>query len=107
LIELYAGNNLIKNIRDIFHLKPLSNLLILDLWGNPICHEAEKYRLFIIYHLKALRAFDGYAVEIQESGEARETFGGKLTPDFIVEKLGHSNFSGKYLFKKTNFYRCS
>jgi hypothetical protein len=29
-----------------------------------------------------------------ESGEARETFGGKLTPDFIVEKLGHSNFSG-------------
>jgi hypothetical protein len=28
-----------------------------------------------------------------ESGEARETFGGKLTPDFIVEKLGHSNFS--------------
>jgi hypothetical protein len=37
----------------------------LDLWGNPICHEAEKYRLFIIYHLKALRAFDGFAVEIQ------------------------------------------
>jgi hypothetical protein len=80
----------------------------LDLWGNPICHEAEKYRLFIIYHLKSLRAFDGFAVEIQgkiiykkkkiyftflESGEARETFGGKLTPDFIVEKLGHSNFS--------------
>ncbi|CAF3420460.1 unnamed protein product [Rotaria sp. Silwood1] len=93
LIELYAGNNLIKNIRDIFHLKTLSNLLILDLWGNPICHEAEKYRLFIIYHLKALRAFDGFAVEIQESGEARETFGGKLTPDFIVEKLGNSNFS--------------
>ena len=30
---------------------------------------------------------------ILESGEARETFGGKLTPDFIVEKLGHSNFS--------------
>ncbi len=80
----------------------------MDLWGNPICHEAEKYRLFIIYHLKSLRAFDGFAVEIQgkiiykkkkiyftflESGEARETFGGKLTPDFIVEKLGHSNFS--------------
>ncbi|UJR26994.1 hypothetical protein I4U23_008301 [Adineta vaga] len=93
LIELYAGNNLIKNIRDIFHLKTLSNLLILDLWGNPICHEAEKYRLFIIYHLKSLRAFDGFAVEIQESGEARETFGGKLTADFIVEKLGHSDFS--------------
>ncbi|CAF3540202.1 unnamed protein product [Adineta steineri] len=93
LIELYAGNNLIKNIRDIFHLKTLSNLLILDLWGNPICHEADKYRLFIIYHLKTLRAFDGFAVEIQESGEAREAFGGKLTPDFIVEKLGHSDFS--------------
>ncbi|CAF3373605.1 unnamed protein product [Rotaria socialis] len=93
LIELYAGNNLIRNIRDIFHLKTLSTLLILDLWGNPICHEVEKYRLFIIYHLKSLRAFDGFAVEIQESGEAREVFGGKLTPDFIVEKLGHSNFS--------------
>ncbi len=31
-----------------------------------------------------------------ESGEAREAFGGKLTADFIVEKLGHSDFSGKY-----------
>ncbi|CAF1195882.1 unnamed protein product [Didymodactylos carnosus] len=93
LIELYAGNNLIKNIRDIFYLKPLPNLLILDLWGNLICHEAEKYRLFVIYHLKSLRAFDGYAVEIQESGEARETFGGKLTADFIVEKMGHTSLN--------------
>lgn len=32
-------------------------------------------------------------LSVLESGEARETFGGKLTPDFIVEKLGHSNFS--------------
>lgn len=36
-----------------------------------------------------------YSCLFAESGEARETFGGKLTPDFIVEKLGHSNFSGK------------
>jgi len=34
-----------------------------------------------------------------ESGEAREAFGGKLTADFIVEKLGHSDFSGKYSYK--------
>ena len=37
--------------------------------------------------------FNSYVFRL-ESGEARETFGGKLTPDFIVEKLGHSNFSG-------------
>jgi hypothetical protein len=45
----------------------LTSLLILDLWGNPICREVEKYRLFIIYHLKSLRAFDGFAVEVQGS----------------------------------------
>jgi hypothetical protein len=46
--------------------------------------------LFIVFI-----AFICYSlVFLIESGEAREAFGGKLTPDFIVEKLGNSNFSG-------------
>ena len=27
-----------------------------------------------------------------EGNQAKDTFGGRLTPDFVAEKLGHSNF---------------
>ncbi|XP_041353285.1 leucine-rich repeat-containing protein 9-like isoform X2 [Gigantopelta aegis] len=92
LIELYVGNNLISNVREIFCLKSLTNLAILDLFGNPMATDKEHYRLFIIFHLKILKALDGCAVEASEGSLAKDTFGGRLTPDFIAEKLGHSNF---------------
>ena len=40
----------------------LSNLVILDLFGNPVATETDNYRLFIIYHLKNLKALDGSAI---------------------------------------------
>jgi len=43
-------------------LQALSNLVILDLYGNPVVHEMDNYRLFIIYHLKTLKALDGLAI---------------------------------------------
>ncbi|KAJ8046058.1 Leucine-rich repeat-containing protein 9 [Holothuria leucospilota] len=92
LLELYVGNNTIQNIREIFHLKHLPNFVILDLCGNPVSWEAENYRLFVVYHLKSLKALDGVAVESFEGGNARDVFGGRLTQDFVAEKLGHSNF---------------
>ena len=52
LIELYLGNNAISNIREVFCLKSLNNLVILDLSGNPIASQTDNYRLFVIYHLK-------------------------------------------------------
>ncbi|XP_022332452.2 leucine-rich repeat-containing protein 9-like isoform X4 [Crassostrea virginica] len=92
LVELYVGNNVIGSVREIFYLKMLSNLVILDLFGNPVATETDNYRLFIIYHLKNLKALDGSAIEAMEGNLAKDTFGGRLTPDFVAEKLGHSNF---------------
>ncbi|XP_064621486.1 leucine-rich repeat-containing protein 9-like isoform X3 [Lineus longissimus] len=92
LLELYIGNNRISNIREVFYLKNLPNFVILDLAGNPVAKETENYRLFIIYHLRSLKALDGQAVESAEASTARETFGGRLTADFVAERIGHSNF---------------
>ncbi|XP_072171420.1 leucine-rich repeat-containing protein 9-like [Diadema setosum] len=92
LLELYVGNNNIRNIREVFHLKPLPNFVILDMCGNPVAKESDNYRLFVVYHLKSLKALDGSAVESTEGGTARDTFGGRLNQDFVAEKLGHSNF---------------
>ncbi|XP_077863786.1 leucine-rich repeat-containing protein 9-like [Saccoglossus kowalevskii] len=92
LIELYIGNNCISNIREIFHLKNLPSFVILDLYGNPVASEADNYRLFVVYHLKTLKALDGIAIESSEGGTAKDTFGGRLTQDFVAERLGHANF---------------
>ena len=62
MVELYVGNNRIVNLREIFVLKNLLLLGILDLFGNPVVSTAENYRLFVIYHLKALKALDGTAI---------------------------------------------
>jgi len=44
------------------HFQNLPNLIILDLFDNPVSLTMENYRLFIIYHLKTLMAFDGMTV---------------------------------------------
>jgi Leucine-rich repeat (LRR) protein len=91
LVEFYCSFNQLKNIRDIYHLKSLQSLAILDLWCNPMCTDT-KYRLFIIYHLKLLKSLDGSTIDPSELTEAKELFGGKLTCDFIAEKFFHSKF---------------
>ncbi|XP_078381877.1 leucine-rich repeat-containing protein 9-like isoform X2 [Oculina patagonica] len=93
LQELYIGNNKLSNIREIFNVKTIPNLLILDLCGNPLASAGQNYRLFVVYHLTSLKALDGLAVETSEGSLAKDMFGGRLTPDFIAERLGHSNFS--------------
>ncbi len=92
LVEFYCSFNQLKNIRDVFHLKCLPSLAILDLWCNPMCAD-QKYRLFVIYHLKLLKSIDGSTIEANELTEAKDLFGGKLTCDFIAEKFFHSKFN--------------
>jgi len=92
LVEIYAGNNKIQYTREIFKLKSIMNLIILDLLGNELACESH-YRLFLIYHLPHLKVLDGIPVSSSEGDMAKEAFGGKLTTDFITERLGHSNFS--------------
>ncbi|XP_019940178.2 leucine-rich repeat-containing protein 9 isoform X2 [Paralichthys olivaceus] len=92
LLELYIGNNQISTPRDIYYLKGLSNLIILDLYRNPLVEKLENYRIYMVFHLSSLKALDGTAVEVIESESAKDMFGGRLTSDMVAEKLGHSNY---------------
>ncbi|KAK2853136.1 hypothetical protein Q7C36_008337 [Tachysurus vachellii] len=92
LFELYVGNNNIRTSRDIYHLKPLSNLIILDLYGNPLTRALDNYRAYVIFHLPSLKALDGTPVELSECENAKDMFGGRLMVDMLGEKLGQYNY---------------
>ncbi|XP_063295570.1 leucine-rich repeat-containing protein 9 [Pelobates fuscus] len=91
LFELYLSYNKIDNNQEIYYVKGLTNLVILDLLGNPISLKND-YRLFVIFHHPTLKALDGRAVESTESENAKDVFGGRLSSDMIAEKIGHQNF---------------
>ena len=91
LMELYIGNNRIAEMRELNKLKTLPKLIILDLLGNPLC-ELEDYRHFTIYHLKKLKVLDGAGVEAEEQTVAKQKYAGRLTLDFIEERIGHRFF---------------
>ncbi|XP_021103662.1 leucine-rich repeat-containing protein 9 isoform X2 [Heterocephalus glaber] len=93
LIELYISNNYIAVNQEIYNLKGLCNLVILDMHGNIILWNQENYRLFVIYHLPELKALDGISIETPETETAKDLFGGRLTSDMIAERQGHSNFA--------------
>ncbi|XP_070836208.1 leucine-rich repeat-containing protein 9 isoform X2 [Chaetodon trifascialis] len=93
LLELYIGNNKISTSQDIYYLKGLTNLIILDLHGNPLLEKLENYRIYAVFHLPSLKALDGIAVEGTECETAKDMFGGRLNPDMVAEKLGHSNYT--------------
>ena len=38
------------------------------------------------------RIINYFPKEATEGNNAKDMFGGRLTPDFVAEKLGHSNF---------------
>ncbi|MBZ3871661.1 Leucine-rich repeat-containing protein 9 [Sciurus carolinensis] len=93
LIELYISNNYIAVNQEIYNLKGLCNLVILDMYGNIIVWNQENYRLFVIFHLPELKALDGISIEPPETESAKDLFGGRLTSDMITERQGHSNFT--------------
>uniref|UniRef100_A0A8D0VKZ5 Leucine-rich repeat-containing protein 9 n=1 Tax=Sus scrofa TaxID=9823 RepID=A0A8D0VKZ5_PIG len=62
LIELYISNNYIALNQEIYNLKGLCNLVILDMYGNIIVWNQENYRLFVIFHLPELKALDGISI---------------------------------------------
>uniref|UniRef100_A0A3B3YLP9 Leucine rich repeat containing 9 n=1 Tax=Poecilia mexicana TaxID=48701 RepID=A0A3B3YLP9_9TELE len=91
LLELYAGGNQISTSRDIYFLKALENLIILDLYGNPIVDILENYRIYVVFHLPFLKALDG-----TDSGEMVD-----LCPDLFtnlckinLEQNNLTSFSG-------------
>jgi Leucine-rich repeat (LRR) protein len=91
LMELYIGNNNVSVLKEVKHLKEMPKMIILDLSGNPLCAH-EFYRLYSVYYLQKLKVLDGAGVDVNERSLARERYSGKLTFDFLTEKLGHSEF---------------
>lgn len=62
LMELYLGNNLISDTREITKLKTLSRLIILDISGNNLSRDSN-YRIYCIFHLRKLKVLDGVSIE--------------------------------------------
>ncbi|KAH9154748.1 hypothetical protein AeRB84_003209 [Aphanomyces euteiches] len=89
LMELYVGNNRISYLKEIQHLKTLPKLIIVDFAGNGFCSEPE-YQLYTIYHLRRIKVLDGSSITAELQNEAKQAYSGKLTTDFLVEKIGHA-----------------
>ena len=89
LMELYIGNNRVTDLKEVHHVKELSKLIILDLSGNKLC-TAVDYRHYTIYHIRKLKVLDGAGVEMMEQEAAKDKYDGKLTIEFVVERVGHS-----------------
>ena len=71
LMELYLGNNLISDVKEIIKLKALGRLIILDISGNNLSRD-NNYRIYCIFHLKKLKVLDGVSVETTEHSDAKE-----------------------------------
>ncbi|OQR81027.1 hypothetical protein ACHHYP_16851 [Achlya hypogyna] len=89
LMELYIGNNNIANIKEIHHLKALPKLIIVDFSGNGFCADAE-YTLYTVYNLRRIKVLDGVSISSELQFEAKQKYSGKLTTDFLIEKIGHA-----------------
>jgi len=85
-MELYLGNNLIEDIKEIINLRELQRLIILDISGNNLIRE-DNYRIYCIFHLRRLRVLDGLSIENPECVEAKETFAGRMTQEILQSKL--------------------
>ena len=64
-MELYLGNNLIYDIKEIVKLKSLARLIILDISGNNLSRDTN-YRIYCIFHLRKLKVLDGISIEQTE-----------------------------------------
>ena len=93
LCELYVGQNAIAETREVFHLKQLPKLVILDLSCNPVCFLNE-YRPYVLFTLRRVKVLDAVGVDAAEHAEARARFAGRVTRDFLEVKFGRRHFRG-------------
>jgi len=60
---LSVGNNSISSLENLMYLRKFKNLRMLNLEGNPVCHDPE-YRMFVLAHIRNLKYLD-YAMVIE------------------------------------------
>lgn len=101
LLELYIGENQITDIKEIRFLSNLEKLIVVDLWGNPICKDFD-YRLFVIYHIKDVKVLDGISISQSEYEEAKEAFTGRLSEELLQVKLAGKDFAKIEVMDLTN-----
>jgi Leucine-rich repeat (LRR) protein len=64
LMELYMGNNMLGDIKEIIKLKDLQRLIILDISGNSFnINRPKNNRIYCIFHLRKLRVLDGISID--------------------------------------------
>ena len=54
--------------------------------------------------LQNIKALDGIAIESAEGGTAKDTFGGRLTMDFVAERYNNTNCAD---LRELDFPNCS
>jgi Leucine-rich repeat (LRR) protein len=92
LLELYIGENLIDDLKEIKHIAGLKKLIVLELWGNPLCKEYD-YKLYTIFHIKDIKVLDGNSILQSEFEEAKEAFTGRLSDELLNTKLVGKNLN--------------
>jgi Leucine-rich repeat (LRR) protein len=92
LMDLYLANNRLADSKEVTSLKELPRLIILDLSGNYVVSSVEKYRLFMIFHLKKLKVLDGIAIESDEMTMSVEVFSGRLSEESLISRISGLNF---------------
>lgn len=85
LQELYISNNNISDTKEIISLKKIPNLMILDIFGNPLA-ESARNRYFILYHFNGLKVLNGINVENVELIQAKQDFGGVLSEELLEKR---------------------
>ncbi|KAF7261056.1 hypothetical protein EG68_02249 [Paragonimus skrjabini miyazakii] len=93
LRELYVGNNNITELKAIINLKNLTDLMIIDLSGNPITENLKDYRARLIHYFKCLKSLDGKEIQPTEVTQSKELLEGHLSYEFLMERLGCDSFT--------------
>uniref|UniRef100_A0A5K3FVQ4 TIR domain-containing protein n=1 Tax=Mesocestoides corti TaxID=53468 RepID=A0A5K3FVQ4_MESCO len=94
LKQLYLSGNKISSYQCVLVLGDLLNLDVLDLRFNALTTQLLNYRLRTIYRLPHLIFLDGLPVSHGEINEARDTFDGRLTTEYLLASLGIDHPSG-------------
>lgn len=82
LLELYIGENYVADLKQIRFLSNLKKLIVIDMWGNPLCKEFD-YRLYVVYQVKDVKVLDGTSISQAEYEESKEAFTGRLSEELL------------------------
>ena len=91
MISLNVSYNMISTSINIFALSTLNQLAVFDLTGNEVT-QMDHYRHYSIFCINSLKILDGCNITDQEKQEAKSLYQGKLHKDFLISKIGHSDF---------------